>query len=101
MGLIKAYTFLTPNRAEPSALDWANAGEEGIIHPFYEIAERLQLNRVVAPIKNVTEWRDPNTWLVSIQEIENLLEGKKIKLWSNIPEDIRSHLKQSINLPLS
>ncbi|WP_370589111.1 DNA/RNA non-specific endonuclease [Tychonema sp. LEGE 06208] len=95
----KIYTFLTPNRAEPSALDWANAGEQGIVHPFYEIGERLQLNRVLSPIKNVTEWRDPNTWLVSLEELENLLKGKNIKLFSNIPGDIRDSLKQNINLP--
>ncbi|MCC3531594.1 MAG: DNA/RNA non-specific endonuclease [Microcoleus sp. PH2017_22_RUC_O_B] len=97
----KIYTFLTPNRAEPSALDWDNAGEQGIVHPFYEIGEQLQLNRVLSPIKNVTEWRSPNTWLVSIEELENLLKGKNVNLFSNIPGDIRDVLKRNINLPLS
>jgi endonuclease G len=92
----RVHTFLTPNRAEPSAQDWANAGEQGIMHPFYEIGEKLNLERVLTPIKNVTEWRDPNTWMVSIKELENLLQGKNINLLSNVPESVREELKKRI-----
>jgi endonuclease G len=95
----RVYTFLTPNRAEPSAQDWTDAGQEGIEHPFSEIATKLQLNRFVEPIKNVTEWRDPQTWLVTIEELQNLLQGKNINFFSNVPQEIMDVLKQQIYFP--
>ena len=95
----RVYTFLTPNRAEPSAQDWIDAGQEGIEHPFSEIATKLQLNRFVEPIKNVTEWRDPQTWLVTIEELQNLLQGKNINFFSNVPKEIMDVIKQQIYFP--
>ncbi|WP_460202278.1 DNA/RNA non-specific endonuclease [Scytonema sp. NUACC21] len=93
----KVYTFLTPNRAEPSKQDWINAGTQGILHPFYELTN-LQLNRTVARIMNRDEWRDPNTWLVSIEELESVLRSKSINFLSNVSEDIRTEIKRQIYL---
>nr|MDZ8210977.1 hypothetical protein [Nostoc sp. ChiSLP03a] len=47
---------------------------------------------------NRDEWRNPNTWLVSIEELESVLRSKNINFLSNVPEDIRKYIKERIYL---
>jgi endonuclease G len=92
-----AYTFVTPNKPEPSEQEWSNAGAQGIPHPFSEIG----LSPRQSYIHNPTEWRDPFTWQVSLAELENRIQGRggrTVNFLSNIPdENIRNSIK--VNLP--
>ncbi|NER07588.1 MAG: DNA/RNA non-specific endonuclease, partial [Okeania sp. SIO3C4] len=88
----KAYTFLTPNKPEPYK-NWPEIGSP-VAHPFNQIKDKLGLSEPLPDIQNATEWRDPSTWQVTIEQLEKLLQGKKINTLSSVPEDIRQHIKK-------
>ena len=55
-----------PNRAEP---DWNNISNNGYVHPF----ATLGISR--PNINNFSEWRNPETWKISLLELENILNN--------------------------
>ncbi|WP_293120760.1 DNA/RNA non-specific endonuclease [Okeania sp. SIO1I7] len=94
----KTYTFLTPNIPEPhQSKNW-----EPVDHPFdtmkignETISQRLQLENAgnLGQIETIADWRDPETWQVTIQELENLLTSANINLFSNLPKNVKDDIK--------
>ncbi|WP_051041563.1 DNA/RNA non-specific endonuclease [Oscillatoria nigro-viridis] len=94
----KVYTFLTPNKAEPFA-NWTLTGQP-VPHPFNQIQDRLGLTAPLPDIQNAVEWRNPSTWQITINQLENLIDGKggrKIDFLSNLPENIQTYLKERLD----
>jgi DNA/RNA endonuclease G (NUC1) len=88
----KAYTFLTPNLPEPYE-NWPETGRP-VPHPFNQIQNKLGLSAPLPDIQNSIEWRDPSTWQITVEQLERLLQGRKINLLLNVPEEIRKHIKK-------
>jgi len=86
------YTFLTPNIPEPYE-NWSESGSP-VSHPFNQIQDKLGLDEPLPDIENATQWRSQSTWQITINQLENLLGGQNIKLWSNVPKDILTELKK-------
>ena len=90
--VLGSYTYITPNTPEP----FTNWEGQSLEHPLNQL---LGLNR--EPITSAEQWRRPNTWKISIEKLENLLNSQGSDLifnfLSNLPEDIRERIKQQNN----
>jgi endonuclease G len=93
----EAFAYITPNTAEP---DWNNVSPEGIANPLNVFSQFLNNNR--GNISNATDWRNPDTWRVSIPELTNILnERNRVRDYdfnfdflSNMPETIQQTLNR-------
>lgn len=95
------YAILTPNRVEP---DHAPTNSDGSVerdadfanpelHPFNQL---LGSNRPA--IVNKAEWRNWNTWRLTVDEIEALT---KLDLFRNIPQNVQDQIEQTLSPVLS
>ncbi|MEB3827891.1 DNA/RNA non-specific endonuclease [Phormidium sp. CCY1219] len=92
---IEGFAYITPNRAEP---DWNNVSSEGIANPLNVFSQFLNNNR--GNITNPTDWRNPDTWRVTIPELTHILnERNRVRDYdfnfdflSNLPETIQQTL---------
>ncbi|MEM6526258.1 MAG: DNA/RNA non-specific endonuclease, partial [Bacteroidota bacterium] len=92
------YTFLTPNRAEPHA-NWTS-NTRPVTHPFNEIQDKLNLSNPPSQIQNATEWRNPSTWQITINQLQDLLNGwggRTYNFFSNVPNNVGSQIKDRIH----
>ncbi|GGA44378.1 DNA/RNA non-specific endonuclease [Okeania sp. KiyG1] len=62
----EAFVYITPNHAEPED------NELPIEHPLNDL-----LNEDRGFIESREEWRDPETWRVSLQQLQDLLNSRK------------------------
>jgi len=102
----RAYAFLTPNIPEPYH---KNENWSAVTHPFdtMKIGNRLVSQRLglenagnLPKIESAAQWRAPQTWQVTIEQLENLLSTYDIELLSNLPKDIKDAIKkEKYNLP--
>ncbi|WP_293152804.1 MULTISPECIES: DNA/RNA non-specific endonuclease [unclassified Microcoleus] len=88
--ILGSYTYITPNVPEPYT-DWS--GKVAVQNPLNQL---LGENR--DPITSAEQWRRPNTWKISINQLENLLNtqgsDKIFNFLSNIPENVRKRIKK-------
>lgn len=92
---LESFAYITPNRAEP---DWNNVSSEGIANPLNVFSQFLNNNR--GNITNPTDWRNPDTWRVTIPELTHILnERNRVRDYdfnfdflSNLPETIQQTL---------
>ncbi|MEG3881501.1 DNA/RNA non-specific endonuclease [Microcoleus sp. herbarium7] len=93
--VLGSYTYITPNIAEPYT-DWS--GKPAVPNPLNQL---LGENR--EPITSAEQWRRPNTWKISINQLENILNiqgtDKVFNFLSNLPEDVRNRIKQQSDFP--
>lgn len=84
----QVYTWITPNLPEPSS-DWTG---QSYVNPLTQLGVQR-----TATIQSAAQWRNPETWAVSLSELENILnsqgQGFRFNFLSNLPEDIRNPLK--------
>ena len=94
--ILGSYTYITPNIPEP----YTNWDGQSIENPLNQL---LDLNR--RPIRSAEQWRRPNTWKISIQQLENLLNTQGNDLTfdflSSLPEDVRERIKQQDDFNIS
>ena len=88
--VLGSYTYITPNIPEPYT-DWS--GKPAVPNPLNQL---LGENR--EPITSAEQWRRPNTWKISINQLENLLNTQGsdtvFNFLSHLPEDVRNRIKQ-------
>ena len=60
------YTYITPNVAEPFK-DWNG---QSIEHPLRDLRIDVQNEEITSS----SQWRDPDTWRISVNKLENILE---------------------------
>ncbi|MEA5471931.1 putative Ig domain-containing protein [Spirulina sp. 06S082] len=109
----KIYTFLTPNTPEPpKSTNWS----EGIQHPFEDenmkfagktVSEWLNLKGQFEKITSIEQWRSPNTWRISVDQLEYLLKSNtdqhfqsfkdKWDIFSKLPTNSQNTLEQGIH----
>lgn len=104
------YTFLTPNQPEPYSIDpnqdpmpiertWPTP----VTHPFNSttingqtVSSILGINP--APISNSAQWRAPETWQITFEQLQKLLQqvvNPNFNLFSQISESTRDSLKKT------
>ncbi|MEZ2232067.1 DNA/RNA non-specific endonuclease [Microcoleus sp.] len=88
--ILGSYTYITPNIPEPYT-NWI--GQPAVPNPLNQL-----LGESREPITSAEQWRRPNTWRISINQLENLLNAqgsdKVFNFLSNLPEDVRNRIKQ-------
>jgi DNA/RNA endonuclease G (NUC1) len=93
--ILGSYTYITPNIPEPYS-EWS--GQPAVPNPLNQL---LGENR--EPITSAEQWRRPNTWRISINQLQNLLNtqgsDKVFNFLSNLPEDVRNRIKQQSDFP--
>jgi endonuclease G len=85
----KTYAFITPNVAEPFE-DW---NKKTIPHPLNPL-----LSEDRGDITTKREWRSPETWQVSVNELETILKDSystPLDFISQIPDSIGNNLKNN------
>ncbi|MCC3531588.1 MAG: hypothetical protein JGK21_04165 [Microcoleus sp. PH2017_22_RUC_O_B] len=88
--ILGSYTYITPNIPEPYT-NWI--GQPAVPNPLNQL-----LGESRDPITSAEQWRRPNTWKLSINQLESLLNtqgsDKVFNFLSNLPEDVRNRIKQ-------
>lgn len=93
--ILGSYTYITPNIPEPYR-EWS--GQPAVPNPLNQL-----LGGDRDPIESAEQWRRPNTWRISINQLESLLNtqgsDKVFNFLSNLPEDVRNRIKKQSDFP--